>query len=98
MSPKKQVMESASNSLLTIQLPGLDDSTSSNYLQLVSLKEIRRTLSSLINSANDIKESLTDLRNQTLSKTVVGLSETTLEQIGSALEQIQSYLERINTL
>ena len=46
---------------------------------------------------NVIKDGIHDIRDQTISKTVITSPDNNDQQIGQTLQQIQIYLERINT-
>ena len=61
------------------------------------LKEISKKLTTLINGVKDTKSSLNDMKEQTVSKTVVPAPDNNVGQIGETLEQIRNYLERLST-
>ena len=99
--PQKKTDESPSSSPLTIQLPGIEDNAKENNpqkeKQVDILKEISKKLSTLISAVNVIKDDIHDMKEQTVSKTVIPPQENHDQQIGQTLQQIQTYLERINT-
>lgn len=98
--PQKKPEESSSSSTLTIQLPGIEDNAKEKNpqkeKQVDILKEISRKLSSLIIAVNEIKDGFHDMKEQTVSKTVIPSQDGHDQQIGQTLQQIQTYLERIN--
>ena len=99
--PQKKTDESPSSSPLTIQLPGIEDNAKEKNpqkeKQVDILKEISKKLSTLISAVNVIKDDIHDMKEQTVSKTVIPPQENHDQQIGQTLQQIQTYLERINT-
>ena len=87
----------SNSQLLTITLPGTKDYPGEKSVQEDILKEISKTLSTVIKAVNDIKESIHDWKFQTISKTITTVPDTNERQTGQTLEQIRTHLEKINT-
>ena len=91
----------SNSQLLTITLPGTKDYPGEKSVQEDILKEISKTLSTVIKAVNDIKESIHDWKDQTISKTITTVPDTVPDtserQTGQTLEQISTHLEKINT-
>ena len=97
--PRKQITEAGATDSqpLLIQLPVIEDMDSGkDQGQVDLLKEISKKLTTLINGVKDIKSSLNDMKEQTVTKTVVPAPDNNDGQIGETLEQIRNYLERLS--
>ena len=84
--PLKKITESSSSSSqLTIELPEIEDNSKELSLQVDILKQISKKLFTLISAVNEIKDGIHDIKDQTISKTVITPLDNNDQQISQTL-------------